>query len=358
MTLASVTAQNRILVVEDDEDSLYTLVTQLSLAGYDDVRVARDGEGAIAALEEAPVDLVLLDLMMPGVDGFSVLHWMRAREDRADVPVIVISALDTPEAIVRSVKLGAVDFLPKPVAADPLRARVRASLGRGLSSRAAQVLREGGLPAGGLHAHAPAPAIRMDSALLQGTLESLSVAAFIVGARGRVLTANGLAAALAADGLRQGEGVLRAADPDGQRDLLALIDAILQGTATSKAIALSRPSRRMPLLVRGQAAGCAIPEAASSCVLLLVADPESGTTPQVTEELTLLGLTRGESRLAALVGCGHSPREAAAKLGITEETARTVLKRVYEKLQIRRQGELATFISQIALISNRDGSHA
>ncbi|MBE7244159.1 MAG: response regulator, partial [Actinomycetospora chiangmaiensis] len=310
MTLSSVTAQDRILVVEDDEDSLYTLVTQLSLAGYEAVRVARDGEGAIAALEEAPVDLVLLDLMMPGVDGFSVLDWMRAREDRADVPVIVISALDTPEAIVRSVKLGAVDFLPKPVAADPLRARVRASLGRGQSSRAAQVLR----------AHAPAPAAGMDSALLQGTLESLSVAAFIVGARGRVLAANGLAAALAADGLRQVEGVLRAADPDGQRDLLALIDAILQGPATSKAIALSRPSRRMPLLVRGQAAGCAIPEAASSCVLLLVADPESGTTPQVTEELTLLGLTRGESRLAALVGCGHSPREAAAKLGITEET--------------------------------------
>jgi DNA-binding response OmpR family regulator/DNA-binding CsgD family transcriptional regulator len=353
VTLPSATAQDRILVVEDDEDSLYTLVTQLSLAGYEAVRVARDGEGAIAALEEAPVDLVLLDLMMPGVDGFSVLDWMRAREDRADVPVIVISALDTPEAIVRSVKLGAVDFLPKPVAAGPLRARVRASLGRGQPSRAAQVLRAGGLPA-----HAPAPAIGMDSALLQGTLESLSVAAFIVGARGRVLAANGLAAALAADGLRQGEGVLRAADPDGQRDLLALIDAILQGTATSKAIALSRPSRRMPLLVRGQAAGCTIPEAASSCVLLLVADPESGTTPQVTEELTLLGLTRGESRLAALVGCGHSPREAAAKLGITEETARTVLKRVYEKLQIRRQGELATFISQIALISNRDGTRA
>ena len=66
-----------------------------------------------------------------------------------------------------------------------------------------------------------------------------------------------------------------------------------------------------------------------------------------------LGLTPGESRIAALVGCGHSPRDAAVKLGIAEETARTVLKRVYEKLQIRRQGELATFVSQIALISDR-----
>ncbi len=126
----SASGPGHLLVVEDDEDSLYTLTTQLSLLGYDTVSVARDGEAAIAFLAHNPVDLVLLDLMMPACDGFGVLEWLRSRDEGAEVPVIVISALDTPDAIVRSIKLGAADFLPKPVKADLLRTRVAASLGR------------------------------------------------------------------------------------------------------------------------------------------------------------------------------------------------------------------------------------
>lgn len=339
-----------LLVVEDDEDSLYTLMTQLSLLGHDTVSVARDGEAAIAFLTRNPVDLVLLDLMMPACDGFGVLDWLRSRDEAAGVPVIVISALDTPDAIVRSIKLGAADFLPKPVKADMLRTRVAASLG-GRTGPAMNGPQAEATPAGAPEGPAPTAA---DPALLQQALERLSAGAMVVEAGGRILAANSRAAALAADGLRQADGVLKAADPDSQRALLDLVDTILAGETATKAIALRRPSRRMPLLVRAQAAASAIPRLQPSCVLLLIADPESGGPPPVGEELALLGLTPGEGRLAALVGCGHSPREAALKLGITEETARTVLKRVYEKLQIRRQGELAAFISQIAMIANRE----
>ena len=64
--------------------------------------------------------------MMPNCDGFGVLEWIQSHDDSIDVPVIVISALDTPDAIVRSIKLGAVDFLPKPIRSDMLRARIDA----------------------------------------------------------------------------------------------------------------------------------------------------------------------------------------------------------------------------------------
>lgn len=322
----------RVLIAEDDEDSAYTLVMQLSLLGYNDVKVTRDGKAAIDYLQKNAADLVLLDLMMPNCDGFGVLEWLRSHEDETDVPVIVISALDTPEAIVRSIKLGAVDFLPKPVRSDMLRARINARFERPVPARALRVRPDS------------------DSTLLQQTLDSLRVGAIVVEARGRIRVANSRAAALFADGLSQANGYVKAEDPESQRALLDLIDSVLQGHASTKAIALRRPSRRMPMLVRAQAV---IARVEPSCVLLLIADPETGHPPQVIEELTLLGLTPGESRIAALVGCGHAPRDAAVKLGIAEETARTVLKRVYEKLQIRRQGELAAFVSQIALISDR-----
>jgi DNA-binding NarL/FixJ family response regulator len=329
----------RILVVEDDEDSLYTLVMQLSLFGYEDVSVARDGAEAIARLQRADLDLVLLDLMMPDRNGYDVLEWIRSGTALATLPVIVISALDTPDAIVRSIKLGAVDFLSKPVRSDLLRARVEASLERRRPSDDWVSRTQESASA--------------DPALLQQTLESLSVGAVVVEADGRILAANGRAAALAADGLRQAGGYLRAEDPESQRALLALIATALQGVAASRAIAIRRPSHRMPLLVRAQTAVATTPRSHPAAALLLIADPESGNLPQVTEELALLGLTPGESRVAALVGCGHSPRDAATKLGIAEETVRSVLKRIYEKLKIRRQGELAAFVAQIAMISSR-----
>ncbi len=161
-----------LLVVEDDEDSLYTLTTQLSLLGHNSVSVARDGEAAIAVLEQNSVDLVLLDLMMPVCDGFGVLEWLRSRDGGAGPPVIVISALDTPDAIVRSIKLGATDFLPKPVKAELLRTRVAASLGR--RGPPGAVPQAGLSPTGILEGPMPAGA---DPALLQQALERLSAGA-------------------------------------------------------------------------------------------------------------------------------------------------------------------------------------
>src|SRR5499426_4346363 len=65
----------RILVVDDNDDNRYTLTLHLDLEGYTDVETARDGEEAIARLETTAFDLVLLDVMMPKVDGFQVLAW-------------------------------------------------------------------------------------------------------------------------------------------------------------------------------------------------------------------------------------------------------------------------------------------
>ncbi len=119
----------RILVVDDNDDNRYTLTLYLELEGYTRVETAHDGEEAIARLgggEE--FDLVLLDVMMPKVDGYGVLNWLKDQAHLRDLPVIMISALNEVNSVVRCIELGAVDYLLKPFNPVLLKARLGATL--------------------------------------------------------------------------------------------------------------------------------------------------------------------------------------------------------------------------------------
>jgi sigma-B regulation protein RsbU (phosphoserine phosphatase) len=118
----------RILVVDDNDDNRYTLTMYLDLEGYRNVATANDGEEAIALLETEPFDLVLLDVMMPRLDGFGVLAWLKTKGRLHHLPVIMISAQSEIESVVRCIELGAVDYLVKPFNKVLLRARLGASL--------------------------------------------------------------------------------------------------------------------------------------------------------------------------------------------------------------------------------------
>jgi CheY-like chemotaxis protein len=117
-----------LLVVDDNEDNRYTLIQRLKRLGYLDVTPAVDGRDALAKLRERAFDLVLLDVMMPELNGYEVLERLRADDALRHVPVIMISALDQIESVVRCIELGAEDYLHKPFDPVLLRARVGASL--------------------------------------------------------------------------------------------------------------------------------------------------------------------------------------------------------------------------------------
>ena len=121
-------ASPRILVVDDNDDNLYTLKLHLDLEGYTDIETARDGEEAIARLKASTFDLVLLDVMMPKVDGFEVLSWLRDQTRLRDLPVIMISALTEMNSMARCIELGAIDYLLKPFNPVLLKARLGATL--------------------------------------------------------------------------------------------------------------------------------------------------------------------------------------------------------------------------------------
>jgi len=124
----AITERPRILVVDDNDDNRYTLTLYLELEGYTNIETAQDGEEAIARLKAERFDLVLLDLQMPKVDGYQVLAWLKSEAPLRDLPVIMISALNEMNSVVRCIELGAVDYLLKPFNPVLLKARLGATL--------------------------------------------------------------------------------------------------------------------------------------------------------------------------------------------------------------------------------------
>jgi two-component system response regulator RegX3 len=117
----------RILLVEDEESLSDPLAYQLGREGYE-VAVAADGPAALAEFDRAGADLVLLDLMLPGLPGTEVCRQLRAR---SAVPVIMVTAKDSEVDVVVGLELGADDYVTKPYSSRELLARIRAVLRRG-----------------------------------------------------------------------------------------------------------------------------------------------------------------------------------------------------------------------------------
>ena len=114
-----------ILVVDDNEDNCYTLTRRLKRQGYDNVATAADGRQALELLAARPFDLVLLDVMMPDMNGYEVLETMKADPALRGIPVVMISALDEADSVARCIEIGAEDYLAKPFDPTLLRDRVR-----------------------------------------------------------------------------------------------------------------------------------------------------------------------------------------------------------------------------------------
>jgi two-component system response regulator MprA len=128
----------RILIVDDEPSVRGSLQTALGLDGYD-VAVAEDGRDALDALVEFPADAIVLDLMMPRLDGIEVCRRLRAAGDRT--PILMLTARDDLDDRVLGLDSGADDYLVKPFALREMRARVRALLRRNEPVDPPEVLR-------------------------------------------------------------------------------------------------------------------------------------------------------------------------------------------------------------------------
>ena len=121
-------ASKRILVVEDDPSIRRVIVLALKSGGYTDVTETADGDAALEAAFRTRMDLVLLDLMLPGLDGISVCRRLRTNPETAEGAIVMLTARGAECDIVSGLDAGADDYITKPFSKEVLLARIRAAL--------------------------------------------------------------------------------------------------------------------------------------------------------------------------------------------------------------------------------------
>ena len=120
----------KILIIDDDPDLLLLLHKMLKRIGAETV-MAENGESGLALMKAQRFDLLVLDLMLPDIDGYEVLKRMRADEKLKDLPVLILSARADPNAISKGLEAGADGYLTKPYLPNTLTSRVRSILAEG-----------------------------------------------------------------------------------------------------------------------------------------------------------------------------------------------------------------------------------
>ena len=173
---------SRILVVEDEETLAEAISFLLSKEGFE-VEIAEDGPAALAAFEKNGADLILLDLMLPGLSGTEVCRQIRAK---SSVPIIMLTAKDSEIDKVVGLEIGADDYVTKPYSSRELIARIRAVLRRGELGDATTV--EGVLSVGPIRLDSDRHVISVNNEQVVLPLKEFELLEFLMRNSGRVLT--------------------------------------------------------------------------------------------------------------------------------------------------------------------------
>jgi two-component system response regulator RegX3 len=173
---------SRILVVEDEETLAEAISFLLSKEGFE-VEIAEDGPAAIAAFEKNGADLILLDLMLPGLSGTEVCRQIRAK---SSVPILILTAKDSEIDKVVGLEIGADDYVTKPYSSRELIARIRAVLRRGEAGDA--VSAEGVLSVGPIRLDSDRHVISVNGEQVALPLKEFELLEFLMRNSGRVLT--------------------------------------------------------------------------------------------------------------------------------------------------------------------------
>ncbi|MDD3118337.1 MAG: response regulator transcription factor [Victivallales bacterium] len=123
-------AKEKILIVEDEEDIRELVKYNLEREGYTSLTAVETGEEALTAVKNSPPDLILLDLMLPGIDGLTVCRKLKSNDNTAHIPIIMVTAKSEEADVVVGLEMGAEDYIVKPFSTKVMLARVRSVLRR------------------------------------------------------------------------------------------------------------------------------------------------------------------------------------------------------------------------------------
>jgi DNA-binding NarL/FixJ family response regulator len=288
-------ARDIVLVVDDGPATLGLLNQALENAGYT-VLVAQDGEGALALVERVTPDIVLMDAVMPGVDGFETCRRMKQLPSLAAVPIVFMTGLTETEHVIRGLEAGGVDYVTKPVAPDEVIARIQVHLANARLTRSAQV-----------------------------ALDAAGRFLLAVDRAGRVLWSTPQAARLLDDAGAALSPAVAAwiqrctTDPAAFPPTTITVPFGLQGERRLEVSYVGQvaPNELLLRLVSGQGAG----EPASETLLLREA----------------LKLTAREAEVVLWISRGKSNRDIAEILGLSPRTVSKHLEQIFEKLGVENR---------------------
>jgi DNA-binding response OmpR family regulator/DNA-binding CsgD family transcriptional regulator len=283
------------LVVDDSPETLRLLTDALDGAGMT-VMVAMDGAAAMRIVDQITPDIILLDAVMPGIDGFETCRRLKREAGLSNVPVIFMTGLAETEHIVRGLEAGGVDYVTKPIVIEEMLARIRVHLANARLTQSARA------------------ALDVSGRFL-----------LAVSLQGKIMWATPQAQKLLSDNL--------AADAN---DELVLPDPMLQwleqartGKAGSKtpAMALLPDNEQIRLQYMGQLGP-------NEFLLRLAKDFSTNTSAQFSSEL---GLTTREGEVLSWLSKGKTNRDIAQILGLSPRTVDKHLEQIYAKLGVENR---------------------
>jgi len=283
------------LVVDDSPETLRLLTDALDGAGMT-VMVAMDGAAAMRIVDQITPDIVLLDAVMPGMDGFETCRRLKRDAGLSNVPVIFMTGLAETEHIVRGLEAGGVDYVTKPIVIEEMLARIRVHLANARMTRSAQT------------------ALDVSGRFLMA-----------VSSQGRIMWATPQAQKLLSDALSSGSD-----DDVVLPDPIPLwLDQARKGKAGSKAtIMTALPGNdQLRLQFMGRLG-------ANEFLLRLAKDSGTETPAEFSSEL---GLTTREGEVLSWLAKGKTNRDIAQILGLSPRTIDKHLEQIYSKLGVENR---------------------
>jgi DNA-binding NarL/FixJ family response regulator len=297
------------LVVDDSPETLRLLTDALDGAGMT-VMVALDGAAAMRIVDQITPDIVLLDAVMPGMDGFETCHRLKRDAGLSNVPVIFMTGLAETEHIVRGLEAGGVDYVTKPIAIEEMLARIRVHLANARLTQSARA------------------ALDVSGRFL-----------LAVNRQGKVMWATPQAQKLLSDSLGSGGGdemVL----PNSLQQWLVQAQAGKSGSKTATASFPDHPELRLHYMGN----------AGSNEFLLRLAKDAGHNLP--AEFSSELGLTTREGEVLAWLSKGKTNRDIAQILGLSPRTVDKHLEQIYAKLGVENRTAAAAIAANATRRNN------
>ena len=308
----------RMLIVDDNPSIVHLLATIFS--DEYSVSFATNGQKALEMISNEKPCVILLDVMMPEIDGYELCRQLKSHPQTENIPIIFITAKSTTDDEIQALKLGAADFITKPISPAVAKMRVKNQIKNAYSQKFSAI-----------------------------AIDSLAFAMLIVDSQGKVNYANAHLLDLLETkikGLAIKNGQLVATTLHRKEKLNEFIQAATRPHPVKNAMFLNEENQAWQIFITPLPPTLSLTNNVSTLLALILISNANDHFSELNMMGKLYDLSPAELRVASALVAGKSPLEYANEVGLTMNTVRTQLKNLYSKTYTHRQSELVALLSK------------